>query len=195
MISIQHQNSDQTFKLKALAFIITNTLMVNTAMAANYTVTSTTDDGNIATAGSLSWAITQANLSFGNTIIIDATVATITATGTLPTMSQSVTVNSDHNVAIMGTVNTDVLTTLTGGGIFSFTGGQGGPGVNNPGIAGNGGNGGNGVSGSGFTLTNNSTITGGQGGNGGNATSIGGNGGNGGVAIYATGNATIYNCR
>jgi hypothetical protein len=197
MPSFQRSVLSKLFKLKTSKIIILSSLMAlsSTTLAANYTVTSSTDDGNVATVGSLSWAISQANAAPGNTIVIDSALTTISTTGTLPTLSENVIISSTNNIAITGTLNTDVLTTLTGTGAFTFSGSKGNEGsYSASSVAGTGGAGGDAVSGSGFTLTNSGTISGGTGGVGGDTSSgISGTGGTGGVGVTSTGNSTINN--
>ena len=62
------------------------------ATAANYDVTSTTDDGTGGTNGTLSWAINQSNTAGGtNTITIGGSVGTINMSGSLPMIASDVT--------------------------------------------------------------------------------------------------------
>ncbi|WP_319533614.1 autotransporter domain-containing protein [uncultured Cohaesibacter sp.] len=83
------------------------------AVSPTYTVTKSSDDGTGTTGGTLSWAILQAT-SDGDVIDIDASVSTITITGTLPSASANISITTDHAVEVIGSA-------LGGAGSTSLT--------------------------------------------------------------------------
>jgi hypothetical protein len=74
----------------ALTAVAVMVLAPVTSQAATYTVTSATDNGLGTTAGTLSWAITQADANPGSTIALATNVTTSTA---LPAVTANVTIS------------------------------------------------------------------------------------------------------
>ncbi|MDJ0387708.1 autotransporter domain-containing protein [Roseomonas sp. E05] len=70
-------------------------LAAQTVLAGNYVVTQATDTGNTGAAGSLSWAIAQANANPGSTITFSSSLAntTVVLGAPLPVISSSVTID------------------------------------------------------------------------------------------------------
>ncbi|MCE9556011.1 MAG: autotransporter domain-containing protein [Planctomycetes bacterium] len=205
-------------KLTALVLAVgCGLFLAQVVYAANYQVTSNTDDGTGSTPGTLSWAIHGSNINGGsNTIAIDASVGTINMSGSLPIIEADTTIEG-NNTTLNGNGNrllfvysgTVALQNLT------VTGGlaQGGNGGADPINGGGGGLGAGGAlfvnqgahvtiqdvnfnsnvahGGDGGTLTGSGVAGGGGGGgfggNGGNGGAQGGGGGGGFITIGGNG--------
>lgn len=170
------------------------------AVAATYTVTSSSDNGT-GQAGTLSAAINAANQGSGDTIVIDNSVAAIAITGTLPSISSSVTISTSGNVVLNGgALAVSGAGTITLAPASSLVAADGANGANfssyypgyttAPGSAV--------VAGNSQLVINHGAITGGTGGRGGDSTgawaygSGGATGGVGGAAITGNG-VTVVN--
>ncbi len=136
------------------------------AQAATYIVTSNFDDALGTEPGTLSWAITNANADAGSTIQIDGSVATISVSGTLPSITQNTTIVTSGSVEISGGV-------LTGSGTITLAAGSSVSGHNAPpsidftGWNFSAPNPGSTLS-AGISMINDGTLRGGDGGHGGN---------------------------
>jgi hypothetical protein len=90
--------------------------------AATFTVTSLSDDGS---AGTLRWAITQANTTAGaDTIAVDNSLnGTITLTSNLPAITEALTINGNgqSNLTIDGAGSFRPFTVTTNGVQFTLT--------------------------------------------------------------------------
>jgi hypothetical protein len=107
-----------TICVSALPFAMWNTPV----QAATFTVTSLSDDGS---AGTLRWAITQANTTAGaDTIAVDNSLnGTITLTSNLPAITEALTINGNgqSNLTIDGAGSFRPFTVTTNGVQFTLT--------------------------------------------------------------------------
>ena len=133
-------------------------------MATTYAVTESADDGTGTTGGTLSWAILQAT-SNGDVIDIDASVSSITITGSLPSASANISIMTDHAVEVIGsTLNGSGSTSLTLNGVSSAVALEADLSgtIQGDNATSAGGSGSTALSGAGFILDSSSNITGGK---------------------------------
>ena len=164
-----------------------------TADADTFTVTSASDDATGAVAGTLSWAITQANATAGSTIVIDGAISTITAAGALPALTQPTGLSTTGDVRLAGSVLSGSGWTLLQDARLTASNGASGAPYTWWGVSSDAAVGGTVIAGAGHVTENGGTLVGGTGGRGGNNVNFfaqgspGGMGGAGGNAVAGTG--------
>ncbi|SNY90425.1 outer membrane autotransporter barrel domain-containing protein [Cohaesibacter sp. ES.047] len=133
-------------------------------MATTYAVTESADDGTGNTSGTLSWAILQAT-SNGDVIDIDASVSSITITGSLPSASANISITTNHAVEVIGSaLSGSGSTSLTLNGVSSAAALEAtlSGTIQGHNATSSGGSGSTALSGAGFILDSSSNITGGK---------------------------------